>query len=257
MDGNGWTDAHAHPLDLESVEEALSKAASLQIHRLLGNTTHPAEWEGMDRLSRTHPRVIPGFGVHPWKVSGLSDDWLETLTRHLLARPEAFVGEIGLDRKLTDQPMELQQEVCLRQIELANQLGRFCTLHLVGAWQEWHEVRSRALPERMLLHAFSGSAEQVRQSDLERTWFSFGGAVIRQSNSTKLRQAVQAVPDDRILLETDSPYQHPDGQEHGQEPAGLLRIAERVAEIRGVPVDELRRQTERNMTGLMDTSIRS
>jgi TatD DNase family protein len=251
MNPDGWTDAHAHPTDLSCVSTALERASSFSIHRVLGNSTHPGDWVEMDRLSRTYPQVVPGFGIHPWKVSGLASDWLETLTEVLLSRPEALVGEIGLDRKLTDQPMDLQQEICLRQVELANRLNRPCTLHVVGAWAELAEVLEQAAPRRMLLHSFGGSPEQVGQFDVERTWFSFGGAVIRQSNSTKLQDAVRAVPAERLLLETDAPYQHPDGKEREQEPAGLLRIAERVAELRGMPVDELRRMTERNTEGFL------
>ena len=242
-----WTDAHAHPINLTRLADALDRAASFSIHRILGNSTHPDEWGEMDRLSRKYDAILPGFGVHPWEVGRLPADWLERLTECLLRHEKAFVGEIGLDKKLTDQPLDLQKEVLGQQIQLANRLKRPCTLHVVGAWQELDEVLKEVRPERMLLHAFSGSAEQVKQFHGENIWFSFGGAVIRQSNSEKLKEAVRAVPDDRILLETDSPYQHLDGKEKTQEPAGLLRIAEAVAKVRGVPVDELRRQTEQNV----------
>lgn len=243
----GWTDAHVHPTDVTCWSDVLDRAASFSIHRILGNSTHPDEWAEMDRLSRKYNEILPGFGVHPWEVSDLPSDWLNALTKLLLSHKNAFVGEIGLDKKLTDQPMDLQKKVLTHQIHLANRLDRPCTLHVVGAWQELFEVFEDAKPKRMLLHAFSGSAEQVKHFHGEKVWFSFGGAVIRQSNSEKLKEAVRAVPENRILLETDAPYQHPDGKEIEQEPAGLLRIAEAVANLRGVPIDELRRQTERNV----------
>jgi len=253
----GWTDAHAHPHELTDPEAALKRAASLGIDRVLGNTSHPDEWDTLAELSARHPQVLPGFGVHPWRVGELPSDWASQLTEALLRRPDAFVGEIGLDRKLTDQPMDLQKKVLKTQIDIANRLRRACTVHVVGAWQELDEVLKEVRPQRMLLHAFSGSPEQVKPFLQHRVWFSFGGAVIRQANSEKLAESVRAVPADRILLETDSPYQHPDGKEKEQEPVGLLRIAEAVAKLRGVPMDELKRQTEQNVEDFLTGSTGS
>jgi TatD DNase family protein len=242
----GWTDAHAHPQHLSALGTGLDRAATFGVNRILANTSHPDEWEVVRKLGEAHPELKPQFGVHPWRAGDVEEDWPVRLKEMLLRVPAAGVGEIGLDRKLTEVPVEMQQQVFQEQVRIANQFQRPCSVHVVGAWEELHAALQEAWPERMLLHAYSGSAEQVNGFLSHPVWFSFGGAVIRQSNSEKLQAAVRAVPDDRILLETDTPYQHPEGKNHEQEPAGLLRIAERVAEVRGVRVDELRRQTEAN-----------
>lgn len=247
MDASGWTDAHAHPQKLGNLTEALNRAAVFGIHRILANSTHPRDWDALRTLCSRHPALIPQFGVHPWEVRDLPDAWAVRLTETLLSCPESGLGEMGLDRKLTQVPLELQIPVFQEQIRIANQLHRPCSLHVVGAWEELHACLKKEWPHRMLLHAYSGSAEQLGAFLGHRVWFSFGGAVIRQSNSERLRAAVRAVPADRLMLETDAPYQHPDGKDRVQEPIGILRIAEAVAELRGIPIDELRRLTQANM----------
>ena len=243
----GWSDAHAHPHALSSLKGALERAATFGVTRILANTSHPDEWDQVVFLAQIHPGILPQFGVHPWRSDDLPENWSTRLTEMLLRFPSAGVGEIGLDRKLTEVPVDVQLDVFREQVRIANQLHRPCSVHVVGAWADLDAALKVAWPERMLLHAYSGSAEQVKGFLAHPVWFSFGGAVIRQANLEKLQAAVRVVPDERILLETDAPYQHPEGKDKEQEPAGLLRIAERVAELRGVAVDALRRQTEENM----------
>lgn len=247
--GPSWTDAHCHlqvPNFANDLDEVFRRSQTFAIRRWVVCGTRPDDWDAVHVLARTRPGVRPQFGAHPWEVENLPKDWDTRLREHLLRHPDAGVGEIGLDRKLTQAPMELQLSVFVRQLEIARDLARPCTLHIVGAWAELHRAFERAVPPRFLLHAYGGSAEQVEPLLKRGAWFSFGGALIRQTHSDKLRDALRAVPGERLLLETDSPYQHPDGKEHRQEPAGLLRIAGAAARIRNLPVDRLREITQTN-----------
>jgi len=251
-----WTDAHCHLQDPKlgtGLQEVLRRSETFSIRRWVVNGTHPGDWHSVAELARTHPGIIPQFGVHPWKSQDLPADWEVRLREYLLRFPEAGIGEIGLDRKLTTIPISIQSDVCLQQIKLAEEFRRPCTLHVIAAWAELEQILQEVRPKRFLLHSFGGSAEQVRHYAQHGAWFSFGGAVIRQA-SDKLQTAIQAVPEDQLLLETDAPFQHPEGKDRIQEPAGLLRIAEKVASIRGVNVDVLRQQTEENATRFLTVS---
>jgi TatD DNase family protein len=245
-----WTDAHCHLQDgvlTPDLPALLERSATFGIQRWLVNGTHPGDWKDVANLARRFPGIRPQFGIHPWHAADATDSWEPQLKGLLLEFPQAGIGEIGLDQQLTDTPIELQRKVFNAQLRIAVQLNRPCTFHLVSAWPELDACLKETCPPRFLLHSFSGSAEQVRGYAQKNAWFSFGGAVIRQSNSKKLHAAIQAVPRDRLLLETDAPFQHPDGKQARQEPAGLLRIAEAVANIRKIPVDILRQQTEENV----------
>lgn len=252
-----WSDAHCHLQDAAfrpDLEAILDRASQNGVRRFVINGTCPDDWERVAELAETCSEVLPHFGVHPWKVEKLGDGWEARLRGYLHKFPRAGIGEIGLDTKLTSAPMELQRKVFRCQLDLSRELDRPCTIHLIGAWPELHAELKENPPPRFLLHSFAGSAEQVSAFVDQNAWFSFGGAVLRAPGSEKLRKAIQAVPGDRLLLETDSPFQHPKGREYRQEPAHLLPLAEELARIRGVELLCLRRQTEANLTRFLQLS---
>lgn len=244
------TDAHCHlqdPVLTVDLEQVLERSSRFGIKQFVVNGTCPEDWEAVSVLATRFSEVIPQFGVHPWKVENLPSDWMERLKGFLLKYPQAGIGEIGLDGQLTDAPMQVQQKVFNAQFQLAREWERPCTIHVVKAWPEFMDELKEGVPSHWLLHSFGGSSEQLKGFAEKGAYFSFGGAVIRHSNSEKLQNAVRKVPDDRLLLETDAPFQHPQGKDYRQEPTGLLRIAERIAELRGINIRDLSQKTERNL----------
>jgi TatD DNase family protein len=173
-------------------------------------------------------------------------DWEARLRATLLSFPRAGVGEIGLDTRLTPLPLPVQLEVFRTQLRVAREMNRPCTVHLIGARAEaLTSIRSEK-PPRVLLHSFGGSAAEVSDWRTLPLWFSFGGGLLCDSVSDKRIAALRSVPADRLLLETDAPYQHPLGREHRMEPARLLTVAEAVAAFRGQRVEDLLQQVETN-----------
>lgn len=256
-----WTDAHCHlqdPACLPELDTIFARASRNGIERFVVNGTCPDDWERVASVADSHTAISPQFGVHPWKVEGIREDWELLLRGYLHKYPGSGIGEIGLDSNLSPAPMDRQRKVFRHQWKLGLELDRPCTVHLIGAWAEFHEELKEGAPSRFLLHSFSGSPEQVAVFAERNAWFSFGGAVLRIPVSKKLREAIRVVPGDRLLLETDSPFQHPEGADHQQEPANLLHIAEEIARIRGVKLDDLSRQTEANLMrflGLPDSYL--
>ncbi len=250
------TDAHCHLQDPAFAGELniiLERAKAFGIRRFGVNGTCPADWPAVAKLAKMHPEVLPQFGVHPWKVENLPENWLEELKGYLLRFPQAGLGEIGLDRKLTDTAMSLQVDIFSQQVKLACEYNRACTFHIIKAWEEFWSVLNVHAPKQFLMHSFRGSAEQVSAFKAYGAYFSFGGALLRHPNSKKMASALRAVPKDRLLLETDAPYQHPQGLKVRQEPAGLLVIAEKVAEIRGEELPLLLREIEKNSQEFFQT----
>ncbi|MGA0333396.1 MAG: TatD family hydrolase [Kiritimatiellia bacterium] len=251
------TDAHCHlqdPAFADDLSEVLDRAARFGIRRLVVNGTSPADWLRVAELASAFPdRILPQFGVHPWRVGELPGDWKAQLSALLLRFPRAGIGEIGLDTQCTDAPIQLQLEIFREQWKLAAGLGRPCTVHLIKAWPEWTLVLQSQPPPRFLLHSYSGSAEQVQSWVKAGAYFSFGGAVLRRKDSRKLLQALRAVPAERLLLETDAPFQHPQGKTERQEPAGLAAIAETVAAIREVSLASLLQSSEQAARNLFES----
>lgn len=247
------TDAHCHLQDAAFADDLsvqIAQAALFGIRRFVVNGTHPSDWKSVAELAKKRSEIQPQFGVHPWKVENLPGDWEAQLQAQLLRFPTAGIGEVGLDGQLTDADMALQIAVLEAQLDIARRFNRPCTLHVVKAWPEIEKILKTRSELRFLLHSFSGSAEQVAGFLKYDCYFSFGGAVLRQPTSKKTLAALRAVPADRLLLETDAPFQHPDGKQHRQEPTGLLRIAESVAKIREERLDQLSPILEANMQKL-------
>ncbi|WFB36518.1 TatD family hydrolase [Kiritimatiellota bacterium B12222] len=243
------TDIHCHLQDAafaEDLQTTIAQSEKLGIHRLVVNGTSPEDWAEVSQLAIQYPQIIPQFGVHPWKVENLSEDWEQQLKDYLLKHPQAGLGEMGLDRQLTTAPIALQVEILHVQLALARSWDRPVTVHLINAWQQWDAMIKELLLPRTLLHSFGGSKQQLKSYVEKGCYFSFGGNLLRPHLSPKLCECIKAVPQDRLLLETDAPFQHPLGKSKRQVPQNVVAIAEVVAELRKIKLGQLLPKLEEN-----------
>ncbi|MDQ8190281.1 TatD family hydrolase [Roseibacillus persicicus] len=247
-------DAHNHLHQLANPGQVLKECEGSGVRHMLVNGTHENDWAAVEGLCNKHPQsLIPSFGLHPWLVGDRSPQWLERLRSHLTANPRAAVGECGLDRwkKPYDFPAQLS---CLQaQLDLANELDRPLTIHCLQAWGPLLEFlqKQTQLP-RFLVHAFSGSTEMMHRLAQLGAYFSFNGYFLHE-RKTAVRETYQAVPSERLLIESDAPamlpppefleYPLPDEQNH---PANLARCLPALAEIRALPVADLEQLLAQN-----------
>ncbi len=210
-------DAHAHLHDprLRASQEAWLEQATLTgLTGICSCGTSPADWEATRTLAH-HPfpfRLVSGFGVHPWYVRDLPTDWQEQLEAIIVQEPTAVIGEIGLDGLKDTTSWELQESILRRQLTLAVKHNRPVVLHGARAWGRLVEVLksyANQLPGFMA-HSFGGSLETLKEISRLGGYLSFSGTICNV-NATKVRLAAQAVPTDRLLIETDSPDLFPLG----------------------------------------------
>jgi len=194
-------DAHTH-----AAPSLPTAAVSLSVL----NGTQPADWPQVAKLAAESPdSIIPSYGLHPWYCAAAPSDWFAQLRTRLLADPRAQVGEIGLDRALLHRanaaPIEAQLSALNAQLSLAAELDRVATIHCVQAHGLLLDTLHHApkLP-RLLLHAYSSSAQMIKDFAALGAYFSFGAAVL-DPRRDRLRNALRATPPDRLLIETDSP----------------------------------------------------
>jgi len=208
-------------------------------------------------LAERHDRVFAAVGIQPNHCAeARPGDWeeVEQLVRH---RKVVAVGETGLDRHWDFSPFELQLEYFQRHLELARRHRLPVIIHCREAEEDLLPVLHKALavgPLRGVVHAFSGD-ERFAAACMELGLsISLAGSVTyRNRKFEALRQAAAQVPPDRLVLETDSPYLVPEplrGKHKRNEPANLVHIARRVAELRGTSMEELARQTAENANRL-------
>jgi TatD DNase family protein len=202
----GFIDAHNHLADKvfqDSRADIIAECFANGIDRLLVNSTSPLDWPEVLSLSRESELVVAHFGVHPWYSKNLPSDWHDTLESLLDQTPSA-IGEIGLDGARSDVPDPIQEDVFCHQLAMARRRCIPVSIHGVRRWHRIAHLIKRDTPPAcgFLVHAYNGDADNAHKLLNLGAYFSFstlqGGA--------KLQSVLQALPPNRLLLETDSPY---------------------------------------------------
>lgn len=250
-------DCHLHPQNLQASRftNGLNRSGELPSLRTVrlragarlwfANGTSPLDWPGVAELASMDRGVVPGFGLHPWRVPDAPDDWIETLESMLHAYPEAFVGEIGLDRWVQPRDEGQQEDAFRRQIELAVRLQRPVQIHALHAdgWLTRVLDSLDALPPAWMLHSWGGS-EAILDAWLERgALFSVSGYHLDPRHK-RHHDTLHRIPLDRILIETDAPEMPPPWIPRSDPPTpnppeSILRIYSTVARLRRIPLEDL------------------
>jgi TatD DNase family protein len=254
---NELFDAHNHLHDprLDGIREtAIALLGADGIRRAIVNGTREDDWPAVAALAARVPWVIPSFGLHPWHVPARSPHWKEALASAIEAHPSSGVGEIGLDRWIEGHNLPDQLECFTHQLALAARWNRPASIHCIQAWGAlWDALKSTPLPARgFLIHAYGGPAEMLPGFIRLGAYFSFSPYFLHDRNGDQ-RAAFAAMPRDRILVETDAPDLAPplernpnplaDGVNH---PANLELSYQGLADVRGLPLDELAAQVAEN-----------
>jgi TatD DNase family protein len=198
-------------------------------------------------LAEKFTRVYAAVGVHPHDAASLSDKTFAAL-RTLAAHPRVVaIGEIGLDFHRDLSPRDAQREAFRRQLDLAVELKKPVILHSRDAHDEMESTLrewSRAGGLRGVLHCFSGDAAWAKRAVELGLYIGFDGPLTHES-ATTLREVASAIPVERALIETDSPYLPPLPKKRGErtEPADARLVAQKLAEIRGLSYDDICRVT--------------
>lgn len=197
-----------------------------------------------DRLSFVYASV----GVHPHEVKHIGDDWYDELRRLAQHTKVVAYGEIGLDYHYNHSPPKLQRERFREQLCLARDLGLPVVIHTREAQEDTIAILREERAEDIggVFHCFSGDTWLAKDALELGFMLSFAGVITFQ-NAVMLRDVLKTVPLDRLLIETDCPYLTP-APHRGKrnEPAHVRLVAEKMAEVKSVPVEEIERETTRN-----------
>ena len=199
-------------------------------------------------LAEEYDYIYAAVGSHPDAADEVDHRVLEEYRILCKLHPQKVkaIGEIGLDYHYEDIPRELQKNAFIAQMELARELDLPVIVHEREAHEDGLAI-VKAFPEVTgVFHCFSGSAELARQlTDLG--WYIGFTGVLTFRNARKAIEVASSIPLDRIVLETDCPYMSPEPfRGKRNDPGKLYRMAEKLAEIRGLTVDEIHRITVEN-----------
>ncbi|MBR4720352.1 MAG: TatD family hydrolase [Clostridia bacterium] len=199
-------------------------------------------------LTEKYPFIYAAVGVHPEECRNLTDADMEKLKEFTKHKKVCAIGEIGLDYHYDDVAKEIQKKWFDRQLSLAEEVNLPVIIHDRDAHADCIEILKKHNIKRIggVLHCYSGSPEMAKELLPTGIYFGFGGTLTFK-NAKKVRLSAEAIPIDRILLETDCPYLAPE-QVRGKRNSSLFMhyVAEKLAEIKGISVSEVEKITTEN-----------
>ena len=198
-------------------------------------------------LAEEYDFIYAVVGGWPGNVGDMTEDDLDRY-RQMAAHPKVLaIGEIGLDYYYDDVPHEVQQHWFRRQLDLASELRMPVVIHERDAHGDAMEiVREYADRVTGVFHCYSGSAEMAKEL-VRLGWYISITGVVTFKNARKAVESVAAVPLERIMIETDAPYLAPVPYRGRRNHSGyVLEVAKKIAEIKGLPVEEVARVTMEN-----------
>jgi TatD DNase family protein len=237
-----WADSHCH-VGYEGVgPTALDEARAAGVGRIITIGTDAATSADAISTACSHPGVWATVGLHPHEAS----HGLEGI-RNLLREPDpavVAVGECGLDFYYEHSPRSAQREAFAAQIQLATELELALVVHTRDAWDETFDILAvEGVPERFVLHCFSGGPPEAKRGLDLGAFLSFSG-IVTFKKAGDVRGAAALCPLDRLLVETDSPYLAPvPNRGKPNRPGWVPLVGRAVAEVRGAPVEEIERAT--------------
>lgn len=233
----GAVDTHCHLFLLDrKPADVVETAKAAGVDRLICVGVDPQTSVRSLELADQIQGVFATAGMHPHDASRFSSE-ASSRIEELLHNPRVIgVGECGLDFFRMHSPVE-DQERCLKvHIAMSNEFDKPMVVHVREAWPDVLRVLDEGSAERVVIHCFSGDAQLARECAQRGYWVSFAGNITYPKNE-HLRQAAAALPIDRLLVETDSPFLSPQKlRGHDNEPANVVATIEAIAGVRAEPV---------------------
>jgi len=247
-------DTHAH-LDYTDYDpdraEVISRATDAGVTEIISIGTKIESSTRAVELAENFPNIWATVGIHPCDVDNAPDDTIDHLRKLAQSRRVVAVGEIGLDyHHLPENPAEIEpnkkrQAMLFRQqLELCTELGLNAVIHQRDSWDDTLAILKEFTGKvRGVFHCFGGTLEQAQEVIALGHLVSFTG-IVTFKNARQVQATAQNVPFDQFMVETDCPYLAP-APDRGKrcEPAHTRRVAEQIAQLRMVRLEEIAART--------------
>lgn len=249
VDSHAHLDDKAFAADLPAV---LDRARDAGVGRIVTIGTDVESSRRARTLAETHPEIWFSPGIHPHEADKQNDvDALRELAAHSRA---VAVGETGLDFVKNFATVPNQKALFVKHLEIALEADKPVSIHCREAHPEAYAILRGHAPLRGVIHCFSGTWPDAENYLGLNFYLSIAGPVTYPS-ATDLREVVQRIPLDRILLETDCPFLPPQKfRGKRNEPSYVRFAAEAIATVQGLSVEEVMDATSRNARNLFGLS---
>ncbi len=242
-------DSHAHLVSIDDdIGDVINRAKENGVEKIVSISSDIPSTEATIAISLENDGVFATTGLHPHNADKMCGEVLAGIDHYATHERVVAIGETGLDYFYMNSEKEVQIDSFAKQIRMSRKHGLPIIIHVRDA----HEDMIRILSEENLadppgvIHCYTGDYDTAVKYLELGFYISFSG-IVTFKRSEELRDAAKQIPDDRILIETDSPYLAPvPHRGKPNEPAFVRYVAETVAEARGISFEELAELTKAN-----------
>jgi len=246
-------DTHCHLDECENIDEVIKK---MEEHIIIVSGTNDESNLKVLELCHRYNNVYGTLGIHPEEIDNLTNRSFDIIENNLNDEKIVGIGEIGLDYYWRNDNKEEQQQLFIKQIELANQYHKCIVVHSREAINDTYEIiKKHASQIKVDIHCYSGSVEMAQQFIKLGCVLGIGG-VVTFKNAKKLQEVVSNIDLKHLVLETDSPFLSPEPfRGNKNEPFNVYYVAKKIAEIKNIDIDDVISQTTANAISQFDLPI--
>lgn len=244
-------DSHCH-LEMfeDQEEEIIRKAYDAGVTSIITISSDRESIDKAIKIAEKYPMVYASVGIHPHHAVQLEDKVLQDIFEKSRHPKVIAIGEIGLDYHYNHSPKDVQINAFKSQLKLAKEIGLPVIVHSREAFEDTYKILRESQVKSGVMHCFSGNVYQAKKF-IELGFFISISGVITFKNANKVKEVATFVPDENIIIETDAPYLAPEplrGKKN--EPAYIIYIAEALAKLREVTIEDIDRITTLNIKKL-------
>lgn len=250
-----FIDTHAHlnyPDIVNNIDDVLARAVDSGVEKIIIPATTYRTSIDIIALAQKHEMLYAAVGIHPTELKDFEEEHLAGIESLAKANKVAAIGEIGLDYYWEPYDKELQQRIIREQFNIAKRTNLPVIIHNRNSSEDLMRIVEEEWDNGKLkgqFHSFSGDAAMAKRCIEMGFYISFTGNITYKPNAGTLiaYEIVKQTPLNRLLLETDTPYLPPVPYRGKQnEPSYVKYTAAKIAELKGIPVEELGETTTLN-----------
>ena len=239
-----FIDAHAHLTfaDAQNVDELLERAAGANVCSIINVCTDMGDLErGLALAKRsTAVAIYTAAALTPHDAGKDDEAFYAEIAKNAEGKNLIAIGEIGLDYHYNFAPKDVQIATFKKYLMLAKQHALPVVIHCRDAFDDLVRVIDETAPNiAVMLHCFTGSVDEAKRA-VDRSWYVSMSGIVTFPKSTALQEVARFIPNNLLLIETDSPYLAPQGfRGQKNEPANIVHTAKFVAHLRGMSIEDL------------------
>src|SRR3989339_913711 len=247
-----YIDTHAHltfPEFKDDLDQVIARAKEAGVEAIINISLGKEALEQSLKIAEKYPNYIfTAFGLHPHEAKDCTDEIFETTKKLAKEKKIVAIGEMGLDYFYKHSPIDQQQEVFRKFLRLAQELTLPAIIHIRDASSDAIKILKQENKGGLkgVLHCFGGDMELGQVALDLGLLVSFTGT-ITFPKANQVREAAQQIPLDKIMIETDCPFLAPQTfRGKRNEPAFVVEVAKKIAEIKGISLEAVAAQTTLN-----------